>query len=155
MNMNKWEIIEQVNSLLTAIPDSDPTQLEKDYVNLLSNYNKLFADNKKLLGRLIDMKCLIDSHHAAMLEVFEGAKDDHGMSPDPAFYKNTLYRQGLGWISVKDRLPEEGVNVLAFQSIGGRPVISVTTYKPGCGWWSCCLEPSHWMPLPAAPGVAE
>lgn len=74
MNMKKWEIIEQVNSLLTAIPDSDPTQLEKDYVNLLSNYNKLFAEKKALEGRLLKMKSLLDTHHAAMQEALCGVR---------------------------------------------------------------------------------
>ena len=72
MNMNKWEIIEQVNSLLTAIPDSDPTQLEKDYVNLLSKYNKLFAEKKSLEVRMLKMKSLLDTHHVAMQEAICG-----------------------------------------------------------------------------------
>ena len=60
------------------------------------------------------------------------------------------------WISVKDRLPEDGETVLVCGSRGG--VYTAVLNKPGKykGWHklnskSHYCDPTHWMPLPDAP----
>ena len=68
------------------------------------------------------------------------------------------------WVSVKDRLPEEGEDVLLF--FGGKYGNMATGFwhgeeKEDCVWWcaytddgfytDCDYKPTHWMPLPAPP----
>ena len=64
------------------------------------------------------------------------------------------------WISVKDRLPEDGEIVLVCGSRGG--VYTAVLNKPGQykGWHklnskSHYCDPTHWMPLPPAPEDAK
>lgn len=65
------------------------------------------------------------------------------------------------WISVKDRLPEYGKDVLVCDC-NSRNYISVwslekdtdggTNYWEDCrGWWQSFDEVTHWMPLPEPP----
>ena len=60
------------------------------------------------------------------------------------------------WVSVKDRLPEDGEIVLVCGSRGG--VYTAVLNKPGQykGWHklnskSHYCDPTHWMPLPQPP----
>ena len=60
-------------------------------------------------------------------------------------------REERRWISVGERLPDEGVKVLAFDPLF--PVIqSARRYGHG---WNCegldFLTPTYWMPLPPGP----
>jgi len=55
----------------------------------------------------------------------------------------------IEWISVKDKLPEEGKDVLCVDSKGA----FIGCYREGV-WYdidSCGLRPTHWMPLPETP----
>jgi hypothetical protein len=66
---------------------------------------------------------------------------------------------GMEWISVKDRLPEEGVPVLVCgrPKIGEVPYIVDQIYKGDWMLWGIWNNTSrgyivtHWMPLPALP----
>lgn len=68
-----------------------------------------------------------------------------------------------GWISVKDRLPEENdfECIIAFYNSGSGPFSSAARWRDG-GWWEennddgdevsySHLRVTHWQPLPAPP----
>ena len=66
------------------------------------------------------------------------------------------YRDKLNlvtWTSVEDRLPEDGVHVLAFDDD-----IAIAYYN-GYEWYEVgfygCINPTHWMPLPELPEKKE
>ena len=60
------------------------------------------------------------------------------------------------WISVKDRLPEDDSDVLAYLRVGEEGRIYPANYAKGV-WWDCIFNTpatkttTHWMPLPSAP----
>lgn len=69
------------------------------------------------------------------------------------------------WISVNERLPEEGIRVILFCSWG---VLCDYVYKrsyagikgndffaPYHSGYSCIRDATHWMPLPSPPIVTE
>lgn len=62
-----------------------------------------------------------------------------------------------GWISVKDRLPEDDCHALVADwfRMDGTQHLSIASFRHGTGEFSG-YSPSvvtHWMPLPAAPGA--
>lgn len=64
----------------------------------------------------------------------------------------------MDWISVKDRLPEPLVDVLAYRPIRSpsRRCITIEHVTEGSHWLFDWLgSVSHWMPLPAPPKEAE
>src|SRR5512139_1442563 len=71
---------------------------------------------------------------------------------------------GLGWIACVDRLPEEGVDVLAVVKNGPSVRLEVAGLFKGwkdcpAGWFAYEnpekeLNVTHWMPLPKAPNAA-
>ena len=55
------------------------------------------------------------------------------------------------WISVKDRMPEEGVDVLVYGEIcHNKKGIEVDFVKNG-DFVACDEDVTHWMPLPEPP----
>lgn len=64
-------------------------------------------------------------------------------------------QDAVKWISVKDRLPEDDSNVLAYLPIGEEGRIYPANYAKGV-WWDCIFNTpaqvtTHWMPLPQPP----
>lgn len=66
----------------------------------------------------------------------------------------------MRWISVKDRLPEEGVEVLTFwEGLNCKynlDYIVLFSEAPNGYVWACtlydeCNKVTHWMPLPPPP----
>lgn len=62
-----------------------------------------------------------------------------------------------GWISVKDRLPENDNNILAFLNDGVETRIAPCNYANGV-WYDCVMNCvvvihyiTHWMPVPEPP----
>lgn len=75
-------------------------------------------------------------------------------------------QHGLSWVSVKDRLPEEGVNVLVYRPLAHEthdPLytidhrISYARRSPQdeTHFFSRWCHPTHWMPLPPAPTASD
>ena len=62
------------------------------------------------------------------------------------------------WISVKDRLPQDDSDVLAYLSIGEEGRIYPANYAKGV-WFDCIFNTpatdttTHWMPLPSTEGL--
>ena len=60
------------------------------------------------------------------------------------------------WISCKDKMPEDGVNVLIY---AGNRMISLAWYDKDMGYFYICdsdykynsLDVTHWQPLPEPP----
>ena len=73
----------------------------------------------------------------------------------------TAYRNGYAdgkpkWISVKERLPEDDSDVLAYLRTGEEGRIFTANYANGV-WFDCIFNTlatestTHWMPLPEPP----
>lgn len=83
----------------------------------------------------------LDNHRAAMLQ---GADGNSPVIPD-------------GWVACSERMPEEGSKVIVFRpraEESNDPPVKTATYKGGREYYhgfDCYCEPTHWMPLPAAP----
>ena len=60
------------------------------------------------------------------------------------------------WVSVKDRLPEDDSDVIAYLRTGEEGRISMANYAKGV-WFDCIFNQrvtettTHWMPLPQPP----
>lgn len=57
------------------------------------------------------------------------------------------------WISCKDKMPDDGVNVLIYE---GNCMISLAWYDKDMGYFYTCdsdysLDVTHWQPLPEPP----
>lgn len=66
------------------------------------------------------------------------------------------FQNGNSWISVKDRLPEEGELVLIHRSGERLSVDYMIDLSPEPPAWACILDDefakvTHWMPLPEKP----
>lgn len=81
------------------------------------------------------------SRRAAMLQ---GADGNSPVIPD-------------GWVACSKRMPDEGSKVIVFRpraEESNDPPVKTATYKGGREYYhgfDCYCEPTHWMPLPAAP----
>ena len=71
-------------------------------------------------------------------------------------YKNGYEAGKPKWISVKERLPDDDTDVLAYLRIGEECRIYPANYAKGM-WFDCIFNTpatestTHWMPLPEAP----
>lgn len=59
----------------------------------------------------------------------------------------TGYKAAQQWISVKDRLPDDGVEVIVVKDGKSYPA----WHETGPFGWSVGGKVTHWMPLPEAP----
>ena len=95
---------------------------------------------------------LLNEADELVKELCGGLNDNHGNGPraDHLLANGVTVQQ---WISVKDRLPEEGVTVLV---CGGRRGV-YTAYMNCPDYWhklnstNHYCNPTHWMPLPQPP----
>lgn len=69
----------------------------------------------------------------------------------------SAYKLPDGWVACSDRMPDEGSKVIVFRPRADEsndPPVKTATYKGGREYYhgfDCYCEPTHWMPLPAAP----
>jgi hypothetical protein len=75
---------------------------------------------------------------------------------------------GLSWQPI-EAAPTDGTSILAIVAgnhpMSGKPFIPEVVEWTDDGWWSCMwggdpdsrgrYEPTHWMPLPAAPSLSD
>lgn len=101
-------------------------------VELLDNFNRdlsPYAGNSKLF--IVDDNCELADHLIANGVTF------------------------TSWIPVTDKLPEPLVDVLVYDSTGGRVELAFITRH--FEWVGVCMnhEVSHWMPMPEGPATLE
>lgn len=100
----------------------------------------------------------------AAIAAIEAVKRDF---PDTAWVIDSSARIGLSraalevsalpspWVSVKDKLPENGSVCLVCGAKGGMRVARLRTWEKGVGWTVIgtgkLFNASHWMELPAPP----
>lgn len=58
------------------------------------------------------------------------------------------------WIAAGDRVPPPGVEVLTYADCSGVPVVQAAS-RDEHGGWSQGVAPTHWMPMPRAPGRGQ
>ena len=85
--------------------------------------------------------------------------NDYSDHTEDEYIADTLLDSGVTvqeWISVKDRLPEDDSDVLAYSSIDEESRIYPACYSNGV-WFDCVFNApatdttTHWMPLPQPP----
>ena len=85
--------------------------------------------------------------------------NDYSDHTEDEYIADTLLDNGVTvqeWVSVKDRLPEDDGDVLAYSSIGEESRIYPACYSNGV-WFDCVFNAlatdttTHWMPLPKPP----
>ena len=99
--------------------------------------------------------CVIPKAADAVEELQQTAKHYKECSDD--WYKEACdYKAMLPrWITVSERLPEDGSDILAVQSCCGEVRIIPANYDRGV-WYDCIFNRiaehiTHWMPLPEPP----
>ena len=98
-------------------------------------------DGKILFEGVKFNNAVFEACRAAMLQ---GADGNSPVIPD-------------GWVACSERMPEEGSKVIVFRpraSESNDPPVKAATYKGGREYYhgfDCYCEPTHWMPMPAAP----
>lgn len=110
-----------------------------------------------MMPRLIDAYALVDA-----LMPYTWRNEDERLIDD-ADEKREYIKQWLpdlptvgGWISVKDRLPEEDTDVLVWNRLGIE--IAAYTTNPVKRWYSYNGQEViaiYWMPLPSTEGLHE
>lgn len=111
--------------------------------------------------RLIDADALIEIITARMGYQLEHAKNSPYVNCARDMMKLVKHAPTIEaepvWISVKDRLPNDGQDVLAYLYNGEETRIAPCNYDKGT-WYDCVMNCTvainsitHWMPLPELP----
>lgn len=108
----------------------------------------LHCEREKCKGCPYYDKCMMaDAHtdlHADALEYIQQLEMQHGKDIN-------VHR----WISVEERLPEDGIDVIVYTDrCGGNVEYAYYRYDI-CAWFKDCIlliyNVTHWMPMPAPP----
>ncbi|HGW3730859.1 TPA: DUF551 domain-containing protein [Citrobacter freundii] len=130
-DINEYEITEIPLYTAPPAPVSVPDAMEMD-----DDFDSAF-EHGKAVGW--------NAYRAAMLQSFGNSEQ-----------LNSPVIQD-GWVACSERMPEEGSKVIVFRpraSESNDPPVKTATYKGGREYYhgfDCYCEPTHWMPLPAAP----
>lgn len=93
----------------------------------------------------------------AMDCVYEAVKVTDANAQDLyAIRRKIANEPGIGWVSVKDRLPEEDADVLVWNELGIE--IAAYTTNPVKQWYAYTGQDvfvKYWMPLPEPPEVSK
>ena len=108
----------------------------------------LHCEREKCKGCPYYDKCMMaDAHtdlHTDALEYIQQLEMQHG--------KDTNVHR---WISVEERLPEDGIDVIVYTDRCGGNVEYAYYRHDICAWFKDCIlliyNVTHWMPLPAPP----
>lgn len=88
----------------------------------------------------------------AMDCVYEAFTTDANAQDLYAIRRKIAKEPGIGWVSVKDRMPEEDTDVLVWNNLGIE--IAAYTTNPVKRWYSYTGQEvfaKYWMPLPEPP----
>lgn len=159
MSKTPEELAEEWTAI--TFDESDLPDHEKSKPSDLATYKAMAS-----LGYLAGYKAAQEHAHAA-LEEAEAEIDRLQSKLSHAGILTTEHLLGAdnspikpdGWISVKDRLPEDKATVIYWHDTFGPSVghYDSTFYKPNYHWWSynfgdhADFRVSWWMPLPPSP----
>lgn len=122
-------------------------KLKRDFK---SKFNE--GDNENYLG--LQMVEEIFDFFYAEIEAREKLIDVYHSFTEGADVPESVPSCGDGWISVKDRLPDEEHDYIVFVD-GEQPFVAHFFLYPADGSnWICyghAVFPTHWQPLPKAP----
>ena len=147
--------------VLKHIMKSDLTAVEKRYLE------KLISADQPSVRMESELKpCPFCGGQAEMIPTWDGlyqAECKNCRCSTESFCKSQLASlrwnkrtrpEPSGWISVKDRLPEDEERILIFVSLAGHERIQLDTCYEDCGYmhldsgYAFGAEVTHWMPLP-------
>lgn len=126
-----------------SVPDDVMAAMQK-VARIRLDLNGFDGDKRGILDCLSEaeeMLIEVVNRRAAMPQ---GAAGNSPVTPD-------------GWVACSERMPEEGSKVIVFRpraEESNDPPVKTATYKGGREYYhgfDCYCEPTHWMPLPAAP----
>ena len=107
----------------------------------------------ELLHKGVRCPGVIDNCNDCPYYSFEKACDEFGATVDLLISHGVTVQE---WISVKDRLPEDDSDVLAYLRIGEESRICPANYAKGM-WFDWIFNTpvtesiTHWMPIPQPP----
>lgn len=117
---------------------------------------EMILDVIKARGRYLGDAEIMNSMDKTALDQIEGYKRALDSIAEDVENIPPVNVQPMKWISCKDKMPDDGVNVLIY---AGNRMISLAWYDKDMGYFYICdsdykyssLDVTHWQPLPEPP----